>query len=71
MLSINVGSISTEHSSSELRVIRTNAHQVDSYFLHFTMHTYLTLFYAVQLTLRLDNFSSHELCSFDYPLNVD
>ena len=58
------GAISTEHSSSELRVIGTNAHRFDSYFLHLTMHTYnLTLLYVVQLTL-----SSDELCSFDYPL---
>ena len=30
--------ISTKHSSSELRIIRTNVHRVDSYFLHLTMH---------------------------------
>ena len=34
-----VGAISTEHSSSEMRVIGTNAHQVDSCFLLLTMHT--------------------------------
>ena len=34
-----IGAISTaHHSSSELRVIRTNAHRVDSYFLHLFMH---------------------------------
>ena len=32
-----VGAISTEHSSTELRVIGTNDHRVDSYFLHLTM----------------------------------
>ena len=31
--------MSTEKSSSELRVIGTNAHRVDSYFLNLTMHT--------------------------------
>ena len=30
------GAISTEHSSSELMVIGTNAHRFDSYFLHLT-----------------------------------
>ena len=29
----------TEHSSTELRVIRTNAHWANSYFLHLTLHT--------------------------------
>ena len=38
-LNYKVGAISTEHSSSELRVIRTNVRQVDSYFLHLTMYT--------------------------------
>ena len=33
------GALSTEHNSSELRVIETNAHRVDSYFLHLTMQT--------------------------------
>ena len=33
-----IGAIATEHSSSELRVIGTNAHRVDSYFLHLSMH---------------------------------
>ena len=33
------GAISTEHSSSDLRVIRTNAHPVDSYFIPLTMLT--------------------------------
>ena len=37
------GAISTEHSLSELRVIGTNAHWVDSYFFHYTMHSQLTL----------------------------
>ena len=37
--SINVGARSTKHGSSELRVIGNNAHLVDSYFLHLTMHT--------------------------------
>ena len=32
------GAISTEHSPSELMVIGTDAHRVDSYFLHLTMH---------------------------------
>ena len=36
---IKVGAISTKHSSSELRVIRPNAHQGVSYFVHLTMHT--------------------------------
>ena len=55
-----------EHSSSELRVIGTTFHRVDSFFLHFTMHTWpipdLTL-YVVQLTLSL---SLDELCTLDY-----
>ena len=33
------GAISKEHSSSELRVIGTNAHRIDSYFLQLTKHT--------------------------------
>ena len=33
------GAISTEHSSSELRVIETNAYWVDTDFLHLTIHT--------------------------------
>ena len=33
------GAISTEHISSELRVIGTNVHRVDSYFLHLTIQT--------------------------------
>ena len=37
--STEVGAITTEHSSSELRVIRNNVHQVDYYFLDLTMHT--------------------------------
>ena len=36
------GDISTEHSSSELKVIGTNVYPVDSYFLH-------------QLTISPDN----------------
>ena len=35
----NSGAISTEHSLSELMVIRTNANRVASYFLNLTMHT--------------------------------
>ena len=31
------GVVSTEHSASELRVIGTNAHRDDSYFLHLRM----------------------------------
>ena len=31
--------ISTEHGSSELRVIQTKVHRVDPYFLHLTLHT--------------------------------
>ena len=52
------GAVSTEHSSAELRVIRTNFHRVNSYLLHLTL-----LFYLVQMTL-----SSDALCSFDFPL---
>ena len=37
--------VSTEHSSSELRVIGTHAHRVDSYFLHLIMHN-LTLLWS-------------------------
>ena len=39
-LCLKYGAISTEHSSSKLRVIGTTAHRVDFYFLHLTMHTY-------------------------------
>ena len=34
-----LGALKREHSSIELRVIWTNVHMVDSYFLHLTMHT--------------------------------
>ena len=36
---LNFGAISTEHSASELTVIRTNDYRVDFYFLHLTMLT--------------------------------
>ena len=50
------GAISTEHSSSELRVIQTNDHRVNSYFLHFTYNAYPTKpFDVVQLILSPDN----------------
>ena len=39
------GAISTEHFSSELRVIGTTARRVDSYFLHITMHTFNPLYF--------------------------
>ena len=34
-----VGAVSTKHSSSNLRVIGTIAHEVDFYFLHLAMRT--------------------------------
>ena len=53
---VETGAISTEHSSSDLRVIRTNVHRANSSFLHLTMHIpNLTLLYVVQLTLSPDN----------------
>ena len=46
------GAILTKHSLSELGIIGTNTHRVDSYFLHLA---YLTKpFYIVQLTLSPD-----------------
>ena len=34
---LRCGAVSDEHSSSELQVIWTTHHRVDSYFLHFTI----------------------------------
>ena len=42
-VTVYMGAISTEHNSSELRVIRTNAHLVDSYFLNLTMPVQIKL----------------------------
>ena len=47
---VKISAISTEHSSSDLKVMRTNAHRVYSFFLQITMQP----FNIVQLILSPD-----------------
>ena len=49
------GAISTEHSSSELRVIGTTVYRFDKYFLHLKGILYLIPFYVVHLNLGPDS----------------
>ena len=69
LLQWQLGAITKEHSSSELRVIGTNAHRVDSYFLHLTMHTLPNPSIQSSQPLVQRILSSND-CSFDYPPNV-